>query len=314
MATAAQKTKVGVFLAACGVILAVGLLVVTGFHRAETKTYYVEFKGSVSGLNSGSSVQYLGVDVGKVEDVTVAEDNVRVKVAIRQDKGVRLREGTTAKLDMQGISGIVFVQLAPSVNEQASEMPEGSTIKSKETGIVERINGILDTFATSLPNLNSVLLNLNMVLTNLEQGNLKGELGATVSASKEMLITANKQISDLGAAVNKRIEDLGVTLKSIQATADSATEKVGQVNTAQISADIHEALTGMKELAAQLNKTAETLNKAVPAAQREMSLTQQELEITLADMRKTLQALEQLARTLEEDPSALVHGKSKRPE
>jgi phospholipid/cholesterol/gamma-HCH transport system substrate-binding protein len=289
MATAAQKVKVGVFLVACGIILAIGLVAITGFHRAPTKTYYIEFEGSVSGLNAGSVVQYMGVEVGKVEDVVVSQDKVRVKISIRQDKGVRLTEGVTAKLDMLGISGLVFIQLLPGGIKNTAELDEGATIPALSSSIVERATDIM--------------VKLSDVLTNLEKGELKGEMGETVRATRDFLIAAKTSMDNLTA-----------TLNSVQATVENANKKVEAVDVARINADIHDALVSIKDLSAQLNKTAETLNKAVPAAQREMAITQQELEMTLQQMREAMSALEQLAKALEEDPSALFHGKSKREE
>jgi phospholipid/cholesterol/gamma-HCH transport system substrate-binding protein len=297
MATVAQKVKVGVFLVVCGVILAVGLVAIPGLRRAETRTYYVDFGEPVSGLSPGSAVQYLGVEVGKVDDMVVAEDHVRVRISVRQDMGVHLLKGAKATLAMQGISGIVFVQLKPGEDKHAPELPEGATILA-ETSLLEDIGqsvtSILKDFKDTLPKLNGVL-------ADLESGNLKGELGQTVAAMKTLLVSANK-----------RMDDLGTTLEAINSVANSANTKVEQIDTAQISADIHNALASIKDLSDKLNQTAEALNKAVPSAQRDLALTQQEMEATMQEMRRTLEALEQLAKSLEEDPSALFHGKSKR--
>jgi len=299
MATVGQKVKVGAFLVVCGVILAVGLFAIAGWHRAATKTYYVEFKESVSGLNAGSAVQYLGVEVGKVDDVVVAEDNIRVKISIRQDKGVRLLKGSKATLAMQGISGIVFVQLSPGGDKHAPELPEGATILADPSlfeDIGQSVTMILKDFKETLPKLNGVL-------TDLESGNLKGEMGQTVTAMKTLLVTANA-----------RMDDLKTTLEAITSVANNASRKVEAIDTAKINTDIHDALVSIKDLSEQLSKTAEALNKAVPSASRDFALTQQELQETMQDMRRTLDALESLAKSLEEDPSSLLHGKSPRPD
>jgi phospholipid/cholesterol/gamma-HCH transport system substrate-binding protein len=299
MATVAQKVKVGVFLVVGGVILAVGLFVIAGVHGAATKTYYVEFRESVSGLNSGSAVQYLGVEVGKVEDVVVAEDKVRVKISVRQDKGVRLLKGSRATLAMQGISGIVFVQLTPGPDKHALELPEGATIIADPSlleDIGQSVTQILKDFRATLPQLNAVL-------ADLQNGNPDTELGKTVISMRTMLEKANK-----------RMDELGATLESISAVANSANAKVQEFDTKKIAADIHDALASIKDLSDQLSKTADALNKAVPATQRDFAFTHQQLQATMEEMRRTLEALEQLAKSLEEDPSSLLHGKSRRPE
>ncbi len=71
MATRKQKMKVGVFLATCFIIVAAAVTYLSGLYEDQGKHYWIEFEESVLGLFEGGQVEYLGVPVGKVSDISV---------------------------------------------------------------------------------------------------------------------------------------------------------------------------------------------------------------------------------------------------
>ena len=74
--------------------------------------YQIAFAGSVTGLQQGSQVRYRGVPVGRVTDVRIDPERVEwVLVTVEIDRGTPIRQDTVASLEMQGITGIAFVQL-----------------------------------------------------------------------------------------------------------------------------------------------------------------------------------------------------------
>lgn len=303
MATTSQKIKVGVFLAVCGGILAVGVVAATtGFRSSVTKAYYVEFDESVAGLTTGSVVQYLGVEVGKVEDMHVTKEGlVRVKINVRPDKVV-VKEGVKARLAPQGISGIVFVQLSEGAGR---ELAEGTTI------VAER--SLFGTVPDLMEKINATFVTLNSVLADIKSGNLQGELGQTVAGLNALIKQINDElVPDMRktlAAVTGQVEEIG---PSVRSTLDSANEKIAGIDVEQINKNLQEALTGIRDLAAKANETLDALNRAGPKMQRELTLVQHELDLTLSEMRSMLENMKRLAKSLEEDPSALFHGKSPR--
>lgn len=76
-------------------------------------TYNIDFVGSVTGLSAGSPVNYRGVPVGNVATIKLNPQNPDVvRVVVNVDKALTLRADTVASLEMQGITGFVFVQLS----------------------------------------------------------------------------------------------------------------------------------------------------------------------------------------------------------
>ena len=71
MATRNEKILVGAFTVLAMALLVGGTLWLLRLSTGEDKIYYfVEFSESVAGLREQSEVKYLGVPVGRVEEVT----------------------------------------------------------------------------------------------------------------------------------------------------------------------------------------------------------------------------------------------------
>jgi len=73
--------------------------------------YTIYFQHSVSGLFKESIVNYQGVPVGVVKKIQLTPDLTRVKVTIALKNNLVLREGVKASLELQGLTGTLFVRL-----------------------------------------------------------------------------------------------------------------------------------------------------------------------------------------------------------
>ncbi len=163
METRAHYVAVGSFVLVI-IILAFGAVLWLG--RAELSEahtpYYVFFKGSVSGLSKGSSVQYNGIPVGRVTDIRVDPDNIgqiQVTVEINSDL-VTIKEDARAFLDTNLLSGVSTVQIRGGTQEarvlEAKPghrypiiRPERSEIEEVKASLPE-VTGELKTAAANL--------------------------------------------------------------------------------------------------------------------------------------------------------------------
>src|SRR5690242_9313843 len=79
--------------------------------RKYTK-YEIGFAGSVSGLDEGSPVRYLGVDVGRVRRLSIdPKDASRVQIFVEVDQQAPISSATRASLGLQGVTGLLYVNL-----------------------------------------------------------------------------------------------------------------------------------------------------------------------------------------------------------
>ena len=77
---------------------------------------------SVGGLKAGSSVEIAGVEVGRVEAITLADYQARVIMRIQA--GVRLQEDSIASIKTKGLIGEKYVRINPGGSDRVIQ-PNG---------------------------------------------------------------------------------------------------------------------------------------------------------------------------------------------
>ena len=101
-------------------------LVKAGVDR-QTRALRDAFAGAVSGLQEGGQVLYRGIPVGRVADIRIDPTNVEnVLVTVEIDRETPIKEDTVATLEMQGITGIAYVQLRGGTQASARLDPDAA--------------------------------------------------------------------------------------------------------------------------------------------------------------------------------------------
>jgi phospholipid/cholesterol/gamma-HCH transport system substrate-binding protein len=81
---------------------------------------------SVSGLRVGSPVEMLGLEVGKVEQLTIDQEQEMALVEMKIKKGVKVYADAIASVKTSGLIGDKYVQIDPGGSEQL--LKPGSSI------------------------------------------------------------------------------------------------------------------------------------------------------------------------------------------
>jgi phospholipid/cholesterol/gamma-HCH transport system substrate-binding protein len=125
MARKASKFAIGIFVTA-GMILAVVAIVWLGASTYFQKgTLFVTyFDESVQGLSADSNVKYRGVNVGTVRAIRVAPDNKLIEVVMKILMEGGNEKNLTAKLRSVGLTGIVYIELDRSIEEDIDLSPK----------------------------------------------------------------------------------------------------------------------------------------------------------------------------------------------
>src|SRR5262249_19862224 len=72
------------------------------------RRYEIYFDGTVSGLERGAAVRYLGVGVGRVQQMHIdPRDPARVQVIVDIDGTTPISEKTLAELQLQSVTGLL---------------------------------------------------------------------------------------------------------------------------------------------------------------------------------------------------------------
>lgn len=90
-------------------------------------TVYADFT-TVGGLKEGASVEVAGVQVGRVEAISLVEYQGRVTMRIESD--VKLQDDTIASIKTKGLIGEKYVRLSPGGSDEI--IPAGGRIRETE--------------------------------------------------------------------------------------------------------------------------------------------------------------------------------------
>ncbi len=136
-----------------GLFVSTLVLIMTGFliwlispHGDKDYTrYIVYFTESVSGLKEGASVQYRGVEVGKVMDIYLSpEHNELVKVNIEVAEDTPVRAHTRAMLGIAGMTGLVYMELTTMPDDMGSPQVRNNEPYPVLEGSGTQVSQILD--------------------------------------------------------------------------------------------------------------------------------------------------------------------------
>jgi phospholipid/cholesterol/gamma-HCH transport system substrate-binding protein len=261
--------------------------------------YEIYFPGTVSGLSAGSQVRYLGVDVGKVVRIMIdPERRNRVLVIADIDSTAPIDARTRASLSLQGITGLLFVDLKQDSKPAAPEV----LAKGLNYPVIRSAPSDFDVLLSNLPALTTHLVELadrfNQVFSDENVRALKATLENTRLASERLPDTVRE--------VQGLIGDVRRTTQEVQG---AAAELRGiEVRTAP---DIESAAANIRRVSDNLAKTSEMLQHFVADNEQGVSrFTHQslpEFEQLLRESRQAARDFRDLSRSLKQNPSQLLY-------
>lgn len=179
METKANYMIVGGFVLAMIAAVFAVVLWLAKYHGQEDVTlYYIYFRGSVTGLQTGSAVRYRGVPVGTVRDIQIDSKNVElVEVTVAIRAGTPIKTDTVAQLQLQGITGLSFVQLSGGRRETSTLEPAAG----KRRAVIQSIPSPIERVVEGAPELLMQLVMLanraSELLNDENQAKLNNILG-----------------------------------------------------------------------------------------------------------------------------------------
>jgi phospholipid/cholesterol/gamma-HCH transport system substrate-binding protein len=161
----------GLFVSLTLLALVVFVIWLAGIHRTgDYVRYTIYFTDPVSGLNKEGSVRYNGVEVGKILAMRLATNRSDlVKVDIEVEESTPIHGKTTAKIAMQGITGLNYIELSTEVTDKTSlpRLPDEKYPVLKGTG------NMLSTFLDELPKMSQQFLETLAAIDELSKGSAK---------------------------------------------------------------------------------------------------------------------------------------------
>ena len=295
----ANYAAVGAFVLLVGLL---GVLFVywysdTREHR-EYNRYEIYFGGSVSGLDRGAAVRYLGVGVGRVVDMRIdPRDSSRVEVIADIDATTPISANTVAELGLQGVTGLLYIDLAEDRNPK-----HPPSVAGLKYPVIRSAPSRFDVFLASFPELVAAVGELvQRAHLFLSDPNLEA-----VSTTLGNLAQASGKLPQLAQQLNALIAELRTTAADLDASARSAR---GLLDTA--GPDVETAAQRLRVLADHLAGASEQLDRVIAENRADVrSFTHNglpEIERFAREGREAAEDIRALSNSLRENPAQLIY-------
>jgi phospholipid/cholesterol/gamma-HCH transport system substrate-binding protein len=267
--------------------------------RRSYQRYEIYFDGSVFGLSEGGSVRYLGVAVGRVMRIGLdPRDPSRVRVVAEISDDTPIAGETVARLALQGVTGLLFIDLKPADPGKTPPDP----VPSIEHPVIPAERSDFDVFVSSLPDAiakaSEVLSRMNTMLSDRNIKAVTDAIGSIETATRDLPATV-ADTRRLLVEIQDAAAEIGAIAADVRAvTRDAAPE-------------LQLAIKGLREAAESMAATSARLDRLVAANEASVSRFAEEglteIQAMVRDMRESSRAIERLGRRLEEDPSRLIY-------
>ena len=261
--------------------------------------YEIYFNGTVSGLNEGAPVRYLGVNVGQVVRIMLDPDQrKRVQVIADIDSTAPIDSRTQASLSLQGITGLLFVDLEQDKNA----LTPAPLAQGLRFPIIRSAPSDFDVLLSSLPELATHTVELvdhfNQVFSD-----------RNVRALKSTLENARLASEGLPKVIRSAADLLGDLRQTSQELRGAAADL--RLITSRAAPDVDSTLSDARRIARNLADTSERLDRLVAANEPALSqFTRQSLpqfELLIHESRDAARDLRNLSRSLKENPSQIIY-------
>jgi phospholipid/cholesterol/gamma-HCH transport system substrate-binding protein len=294
----ANYTAVGAFVLLVATMAGLFVYWYAGSNDArDYRRYEIYFEGSVSGLNRGSTVRYLGVEVGKVVAIRIdkrASDRVQVIADI--DSQTPISKDTLASMSLQGITGLLYIDLLANADPKRRM----DSVPSEQYPVIDSVRSNFDLFLASLPDL---VGRATLVLSDQNIDAITKTLASVERTAAEL----PKTMQNASAVV----AELRATIVDVRAAVVGARELIDRSGP-----ELATASERVREISDNLAKTTASLDRLMTDHREDLGLflrdSLPEMERLLRDSRSAAQEFRELSRSLKADPSQLLYEPSYR--
>jgi phospholipid/cholesterol/gamma-HCH transport system substrate-binding protein len=270
-------------------------------HR-DYNRYEIYFNGTVSGLERGAAVRYLGVGVGRVVDIRIdPRDSSRVEVIVDIDARTPISASTAAQLNLQGVTGLLYIDLLE--DRTNTQQP----VAGLRYPVIRSEPSRFDVFLSSLPELvagaNQVVQRANRLLSDQNLNSVASAVGNLNKATGNLPQT----IHDLNALVG----ELRGASAELTASARSAHTLIDDV-----APELHDTVQRMRTIADNLADATDQLDKVILENRSDIRSFARnglpEIERFVREGRAAAQDIRALSSSLRENPAQLLYESSQR--
>lgn len=241
------EAKVGFFVIIILTLLILGLMWLKGNILFDHHQLLEAEFTHVGGLRTGAPVQMSGVDIGRVDRVTLTPQGT-VLVRLRLDPHISLKAGSTLQINTTGVLGEKLIEVIPG--KGATPLPGGTILQGSEPFSTEDL--LQDTLVI-LTSVQQVADALNGVLTDQKlQESLTRTSENLVQISSYLVTFSSDLVSSQLPSVISNLEHITSELAKIEyEQVDTLINSLSEVPA--IFKQVNTVLAGFDSLQAELN-------------------------------------------------------------
>ncbi|SCY05243.1 MlaD family protein [Nitrosospira sp. Nsp13] len=263
-----------------------------GDDQRQTQTYVATTRDSVTGLKTGSTVYYRGIDVGKVSAVRFDTNNPSmIVVPIEVDNTVRLNRGVYATLEYQGVTGLTQIALKDS-GDNPEPLPSGGSPDTRipiKPSLIDRLSVAGE---DTVKETHELVLRLNQLLDKNNIQQMK-QILTNIEA-------ATSQFSALQNSADKALTQVPALTADARHALSEVNELTGEFK--QLSQQIRQELTVLSRQSGDLMQTGASVGQQL------LQTTMPRANTLMLQMQATIHRFDRVATMLETDPQAFLLG------
>ena len=271
--------------------------------------YYVVFNERVSGLQVGAAVQFNGIRVGEVEELSLDRNNPRIaRALIRVEEDTPIQEGTRAELELVGVTGLSIIQFvggepgAPLLKQiSGARIPQIQGSAGGLAAVIESSGPLAENITTlvSAENIDRI----GRILEDIET------LTDAIADSDEDISTIIDNMATISIILRRNAENLDETTARVNAILASSE---GLLNN-EVRKTLEEAAETAEALSSAMAEIDSVLKDNRPAID---AFAQEGLGATvgvIAQTNRVLATMEAILQEFDRDPARFLLGEN-RPE
>ena len=290
------QAKVGAFTVA-GLMILIGMIYSLGDIKLGAEKQYdisVNFKQAI-GLKPNADVCMAGFKVGKVKNIVLEVDHVRVDMGINE--GYKIPRGSNFSITSDGIMGEQFVNITAPANGDLSDFyKEGEVISGNEAptveGVIVGVNKTMDKGQDLLNSMNLLIGDENFrndihdMTTNMKQ--------ATANLDK-LTATLSQMALDNQGNIQQMTHNLSMLTASLMRSADSVEQMVAAFNgDGETAENLKQAIRNLTSTSQRIEKMAASVEGVVTDPQ-----VADDLKATIHNARNVSERANSMMKTVE---------------
>jgi len=248
MPKSTPEVKVGVFALIGLLILAMMILFVRDFRLFEKGYRFKVLFNYTGGLDKGAPVRLSGVEVGRVEKVSlVKEDITRVELGVWVREDVEIHQNADVFINTMGLLGEKYIEIGPGTNE-APVLEKGGVLIGKDP---VRFEKALKMGEQLVEKLDEIVKCLNSIVV---ETNAKESIKETLKNARESSEKLNVLLTQLNEMVEENRQGVKDSVANFQKVSSSLRSEMKKLS---------QSLTSLKNILSKIECGEGTIGKLV---------------------------------------------------